>query len=418
MESSVYELIKETFSDLIDLKVNHVEDDALQINITALLKALKNPKINYELVQEISQKGYLVNQPNLRSLCWKMFFKYIGVESSTWKYTINKKRVEYEKMKQAYMSKLNIILIKNKKQNASNNINNSTKSNIIINFTHNNTTCNTKSNNNTNNDPKNNNIIKKQNPVDHPLSTTTSSRWNNYFEDLELLEKIDQDIRRTRQEITFFTQSNSNNQKETNQDVMKRILFLYSKDHNHVKYVQGLNEVLAIIYYCFSNERNSFFSANIEADTYFCFVQLMEKIESMYIAKLDNTKNGIEWKLFNVKIQLRDIDIDIFNALNDNNIDFHFFAFKWFTLLFTQEYSMNDALRLWDWILTFEDIFECLKLLSLSALRLKKKTIIYGNFPSIVSSLQTFDIEVETLITTVNDITRDLERFAQETKDK
>lgn len=382
MESSINTLTQETFKDLIDLKAKNFENITLQANTTAIIKDLQKSQIDLELIKEISQKGYLVDRSNLRSLCWKIFLKYIDLQSTTWEDMINKKREEYGKIKQIYMSRLN-IQIKNKSKNGSN------------------------SNANGNNG---NNNSKKQKAVDHPLSTTTSSQWNNYFEDFELLKKIDQDLKRTRKDMAFFTSTNQKNSEETNENVLKRILFLYSKEHQHVKYVQGLNEVLAIIYFCLSNDKNSYFAIDVEADTYFCFVELMKQIESMYIEKLDSTENGIEWKLFNVKIQLRHIDIDLFNSLNDKNIDFHFFAFKWFTLLFTQEYSMTDALRLWDWILTFEDKFECLKLLTLSALRLKKKTIIYGDFSSIMDSLQNFNIDVETLIKSVNDVRRDLDR--------
>jgi len=38
---------------------------------------------------------------------------------------------------------------------------------------------------------------------------------------------------------------------ETHSDVMSRILFIYAKLNPGIKYTQGMNEVLAVIYYCF-----------------------------------------------------------------------------------------------------------------------------------------------------------------------
>ena len=38
---------------------------------------------------------------------------------------------------------------------------------------------------------------------------------------------------------------------ETYADVLHRILFIYAKLNPGIKYVQGMNEVLAVIYYCF-----------------------------------------------------------------------------------------------------------------------------------------------------------------------
>lgn len=38
---------------------------------------------------------------------------------------------------------------------------------------------------------------------------------------------------------------------ETHADVLHRILFIYAKLNPGIKYVQGMNEVLAVIYFCF-----------------------------------------------------------------------------------------------------------------------------------------------------------------------
>lgn len=38
---------------------------------------------------------------------------------------------------------------------------------------------------------------------------------------------------------------------ETHSDVLGRILFIYAKLNPGVKYVQGMNEILAVLYYCF-----------------------------------------------------------------------------------------------------------------------------------------------------------------------
>ncbi len=38
---------------------------------------------------------------------------------------------------------------------------------------------------------------------------------------------------------------------ETHGDVLHRVLFIYAKLNPGIKYVQGMNEVLAVLYYCF-----------------------------------------------------------------------------------------------------------------------------------------------------------------------
>jgi len=48
-----------------------------------------------------------------------------------------------------------------------------------------------------------------------------------------------------------------NNYIETHADMLHRILFIYAKLNPGIKYIQGMNEVLAVIYYCYL-ENDSF----------------------------------------------------------------------------------------------------------------------------------------------------------------
>ena len=38
---------------------------------------------------------------------------------------------------------------------------------------------------------------------------------------------------------------------EAHSDAIARILFIYARLNTGIKYVQGMNEILAILYYCF-----------------------------------------------------------------------------------------------------------------------------------------------------------------------
>ena len=85
---------------------------------------------------------------------------------------------------------------------------------------------------------------------------------------------------------------------EPNSDVLVRILFVYAKMNPDVGYVQGMNEILAPIYYCFFSEEEHGYTnpdmdeldikkendykyiADVEADSYWTFSSLMEDIKS------------------------------------------------------------------------------------------------------------------------------------------
>lgn len=42
---------------------------------------------------------------------------------------------------------------------------------------------------------------------------------------------------------------------ETHADIISKILFIYAKLNRGVKYVQGMNEILATLYFCFYDEK-------------------------------------------------------------------------------------------------------------------------------------------------------------------
>lgn len=58
---------------------------------------------------------------------------------------------------------------------------------------------------------------------------------------------------------------------QTYADALTRIIFVYLKRHPGEVYVQGMNEVVALIYYCFTNKNSEYFRRVSESDTYFVF---------------------------------------------------------------------------------------------------------------------------------------------------
>lgn len=308
---------------------------------------------------------------------------------------------------------------------------------------------------------------------DHPLNEQNSSDWNHYFKDLELLDEIKKDVRRTRAQMSFFfmpadktihvtneeivlkadytiehtkkSKSLIENDFQTHGDVLTRILYIYSKEYPNIRYVQGMNEILAILYYQFcldndcdnnlfqemennikvdniknSDQKNSEEELNsqsheendknksqrvykenekIEADSYFCFNNLMDEIKDLFIREKDMTRSGIQTRIKGINLLLREIDKEIYNHFIDESVEIQFFMFRWYTLLFTQEYEMPDVLRLWDSILSFiklnsnryTDKFMFLNYLSLAAILKKKVDILNSDFSGIMMCFQSMD---------------------------
>jgi len=273
--------------------------------------------------------------------------------------------------------------------------------------------------------------IKKKNTLDHPLSNTNNSKWKNYFDDIELFEEIDKDVRRTRTHMNFFfmpAKSNKHLQQiknedishnadkkrnepsyfqdlknkptfDSNADLMCRILFIYAKKFPEVRYIQGMNEILAPILYCFSNDQNPYFYLNVEADTYNCFESLMNEIKDIFIRSRDNTPTGIQTRIKNLTMILKVFDKDLYNHFTNENVELQYFVFRWYTLFFTQEFEMPDVLRLWDSLLSEEEKFDFINMICLAIIKFKKQDILKNDFAGIMMNIQNFEkIEVENII--------------------
>ena len=80
---------------------------------------------------------------------------------------------------------------------------------------------------------------------------------------------------------------------ELHWQVLQRILFLYAKLNPGISYVQGMNDVLAPLYYVMATQGGPGWVEYAEADTFFCFVNLMSEIRDNFVRTLDNSASGI-----------------------------------------------------------------------------------------------------------------------------
>lgn len=77
---------------------------------------------------------------------------------------------------------------------------------------------------------------------------------------------------------------------------MSRILFIYAKLNPKILYVQGMNEILAPIFYL-TNAGRQPSSAVEEAACFFMFNNAISDIIELHIKDLDKSGNGIYGKL-------------------------------------------------------------------------------------------------------------------------
>uniref|UniRef100_A0A0D3C7M4 Rab-GAP TBC domain-containing protein n=1 Tax=Brassica oleracea var. oleracea TaxID=109376 RepID=A0A0D3C7M4_BRAOL len=167
---------------------------------------------------------------------------------------------------------------------------------------------------------------------------------------------------------------------------MKNILLVFAKLNQGIRYVQGMNEILAPIYYIFRSDTDedadsslfyfcyifNYFDSHAEADAFFCFVELLSGFRDFYCQQLDNSVFGIRSAITRLSQLVRKHDEELWRHLEITHqskisvltticyysptsillVNPQFYAFRWITLLLTQEFSFFDSLHIWDALLS------------------------------------------------------------------
>lgn len=222
---------------------------------------------------------------------------------------------------------------------------------------------------------------------DHPLALVDSpSRWRRYWSDQEVFDQVNKDVYRTRPGVDFFAQTGDSRTKQvtprgnavtlsvletdnvstspkrhafkvanivspkTHYDRMGRILFLYSK--LNCGYVQGMNEILAPIYYALYHDvlEGHF----VEADAFWALTVVMTEQRDIFCKNMDDSTLGMYGRLEVIQTLLAREDPQVSSHLSKIGVKMDFFALRWIMLLFAQEFDISAIQVLWDAI--FSDL--------------------------------------------------------------
>ncbi len=196
--------------------------------------------------------------------------------------------------------------------------------------------------------------------------------------DKKIIVQLEKDLPRTRRTNAFFgNKTNSKkNLEETHYDVIKRMLFYYAKEHT-ISYVQGMNEIIALIYYIFANDDNPFFKKFIESDTYYCFSNLVEEIEPIFhMNDVDFSQLFLTKQINQINDILTIIEPDILNYFKEIYFTIDSFIMRWIMVLFAQEFKIDMAVNFWDRMFTQRDKMRFICFISVSIFQLNKDKII------------------------------------------
>ncbi|XP_063713230.1 TBC1 domain family member 22B-like [Symsagittifera roscoffensis] len=180
--------------------------------------------------------------------------------------------------------------------------------------------------------------------VDKIFNGTTDFNQDTY-------RQIKIDIPRTKPLIPLF-------QKPQIQLMFERILYIWSIRHPASGYVQGINDLVVPFFTVFLSEVNGYkyvddldiselkeeHLRSIEADAFWCLTKLLDGIQDNYTF----AQPGIQSKVSALKDLMKRIDCGLHEHLEDLEVEYLQFAFRWMNNLLMREIPLQCSIRLWD----------------------------------------------------------------------
>ncbi|KAL7674447.1 hypothetical protein ACOME3_000727 [Neoechinorhynchus agilis] len=229
------------------------------------------------------------------------------------------------------------------------------------------------------------NAIENQNSDknDHPLSLSLNKKTTNVNSNIEKFS--------------------SNH--EMHWEVVERILFVfYRLDRSH-SYSQGMNELVAPIYYTFAKD-SQMDKDQLEVDVFFCFLNLMSMVKDNFVRPSPNVINQTDEKTLSGIPKNRGTPIDrqvaqldgiikflcspIYYRLKHIKVETEYFAFRWLTLLFAHEFPLEELLLIWDVIFSHEHPRDIVPFIATAMVVSVRDRIMINDFGSVLTLLQKY----------------------------
>ncbi|XP_064139411.1 TBC1 domain family member 22A isoform X4 [Loxodonta africana] len=141
-------------------------------------------------------------------------------------------------------------------------------------------------------------------------------------------------------------------------EIFERILFIWAIRHPASGYVQGMNDLVTpffVVFICEHIDEEDVDTVdvshvpadvlrNIEADTYWCMSRLLDGIQDNYTF----AQPGIQMKVKILEELVSRIDEQVHRHLEQHEVKYLQFAFRWMNNLLMRELPLRCTVRLWD----------------------------------------------------------------------
>ena len=169
---------------------------------------------------------------------------------------------------------------------------------------------------------------------------------------------------------------------------LERVLYIIASLNPGLSYMQGFNELIMPIYFTLNNSK-IFLDDEVECLTFFCLHKILSSTTLSDLFTTQDKSSIILHRLKKFETILSDHVPFSFNIINKLSIHPVCYCFKWFSLLFCQDYEIPDLLFIWDILLIhFEDIVIYSFYIGASLVKHQEKFLSIDSFAQTISNLQ------------------------------
>lgn len=201
-----------------------------------------------------------------------------------------------------------------------------------------------------------------------------------------------------------------------------RILTAFSVVNPKIGYVQGMLNLVYVLYFVLSNDENVEAAKFAEEDAFYLFNNLISEMSNLFIGEFDNQKHGIRHKVNEVFQIVKATDPELYNALAEKDLIKTMFPLRWILLLFSAEYPVDQTVWLWDKIFSDSYRFELLSYCAAAIIVLMRSILLTETYDKCLAILQKPSVVNPELVFDIADTMRrggrDINRVIKERMEK
>lgn len=115
IKSMILNLNEHKFFGIIINKMNNISSEKIKSRILEIIKILNSSNIDFLQLKKMIFDGLPDDVPSLRSLGWKIIMNYLPLDLNEWENHIDKRRNEYNQIKDKIITKLELDKLKYQK---------------------------------------------------------------------------------------------------------------------------------------------------------------------------------------------------------------------------------------------------------------------------------------------------------------